>query len=76
MWAICTRHISSLTAPGLVDWSKKVHISLKKNLPAELSGYGPVKIKYMAMQLQLLHYGISDCLIIPQRSSEQNFVIC
>ena len=49
MWAICTHHISSLTTTGLVDWSKKVHISLKKNLPAELSGYGPVKIKYTAM---------------------------
>ena len=34
--------ISSMTAPGLVGWSKKVHISFKKKPPAEFSGYGPV----------------------------------
>ena len=38
---ICTHHISSYTAPGLVGWSKKVHICFKKNPPAEFSGYGP-----------------------------------
>ena len=34
-----------------------------------------IKIEYKAMQLQLLHYDISDCVTIPQRSSKQNFVI-
>ena len=42
MWAICIHHISSLTAPGLVGWSQKVHISFKKNPPVKFSGYGPV----------------------------------
>ena len=34
--------ISCLGAPGLVGRSKKVHISFKKNPPAQFSGYGPV----------------------------------
>ena len=38
---LCAHHISSLTAPKLVGWSKKVHISFKNNPPAEFSGYGP-----------------------------------
>ena len=41
MWAIYTYHISSLTVPRLVYWSKKVHICFKKNPPAKFSGYGP-----------------------------------
>ena len=41
MWAIWTHYINSLTAPGLVGWSKKIHIFLKMNPPAEFSGYRP-----------------------------------
>ena len=31
-----------MSVTGLVDWTKKVHISFKKNPPVEFSGYGPV----------------------------------
>ena len=59
MWAICIHHISSLNIPGLVGWTKKVHVSFKKNPPVEFSGYGPEHIATLSVK-----HSNDTCVII------------